>query len=305
MKNIIKILILVFCLMLAACGQSSDKLQGEQQSAQGMEEVDEEPKQLMKIEEDIEKIIRMLGGPVAADREDGGGQQGGSGSQGGQGGQGQQGQEQGQGQQGQEGQQGQGQQQDQSQGGQQGQDQSGGQSGDTFKQVTETITGLHYKWSDYLPTATKMGAKNSQLEGFSNSLNQLTTVIESKDKQNSLVASNGLYAHLPELYDLYKEKKNLGDVKRVKHFIRSVVINSMSNNFSAADSDIEELSSIWETLKEDLPEGQKKAVSELSFSISELKKVVGEQNMQLIDLKGRVALHNVDEIEIALDKNKT
>jgi len=138
------------------------------------------------------------------------------------------------------------------------------------------------------------------IEKYSGALNNLTTVIESKDNVGALISSSNLYGILPDFYSLYKSKEISPDLKRVKHFIRNAVISSKSNNWAQSDNDINNLNSSWAISKNAIPQEQQELLSKLDYSIYEFEKVEKEKNQQLAELKGKIAISNVDAIEKAL-----
>jgi hypothetical protein len=336
-KCTFKIYMLTFLIiaMLFSTGCSSkqekEEPQGKQQSAS--EEEDKVPELLEELENSIEKIIKNLDGPSVEVKEDEEGQAKGQGSQQGlqenkqqgteqkqgdkQQGDSQQGnQESGQssngqqevGQQSQEqqaqGQQGQNQ---QSQGQQtQGQQQTGaGQAapGDPWKQITPVINDLHYKWNSFLPMAVKKGAGMPLIDGFSNALNSLTDTIIGKNKTNTLMAASYLYAYIPQLYSLYKTEVS-PEIKRIRYCTRNSMLNAMTGNWEQAGYDLNSLKSSWTLFKNTLPAEMQENSSMLELSIYEFEKVVQKKNQSLTDIKGRVAMSNIETLEKALEDKR-
>jgi len=298
-------LILIFLLLLAGCRQNSNNSPDFQRQSQEQEQTQEKPEQLKEIESSIEKIIKSLDGPAITlekekenqkmEESDTGGQKqtqehgggGGNDSQGEnkEGG----GEQSGNGQQGQQGQQGHGAQKQEAK--------------DPWQQITPLINTLHYKWNDFLPTAVKLGADKTLIDNFSNALNSLTNTIIGKNKTNVLLAASYLYAYIPDFYALYRTGTS-PEIKRIRYYTRNAMLNAMTANWEQADSDINNLKESWSLYKNTIPKDQQEEASKLDFSIYELGNVIAEKNQPLVDIKGRVAMSNIESLEKAMEENQ-
>ncbi len=298
------ILMGVIIFVLSGCGQKSEQPKMEQQSQEEEQSSEEIPKELSELEENIEKIIKKLEGPSAKkeDEEKKGSE--GEGTQ-----ESQEGSDSSQGESKEsEGEQGGG--GNESQGGQKGQDkqnqsqqQKSQQKRDPWKEVTDIINNMHYKWSSYMPEAAKKGANRELIDGFSNALNSLTDTAVKKDKINTLMAASRLYAHIPDFYSLYRTPTS-PEIKRIKHYSRNAILNAMTGNWEQANADINNLKDSWSLFKNTIPKDNDEDSGKLDFSIYELEKVIKEKNQYLTDIKGRVALSNIESLEKALEKGK-
>lgn len=284
-------IIIALLLFLAGCnmGNKSQVPTPEQQSLEDDQQSEKPPDHLKGIEENIEKIINALNAPsvgIKDKKEQEGNAQGG-----GQGG-------------------AQGQQQKQ-QGGQQ--DQSGQKPDeqkkaaelapakpDQWQEIIPTIDTLHYQWNEYMPMAAKSGATQAVLDNFSNALNNLTSAAISKNSANTLMAVNQAYSFIPDFYMLYKTK-NSPEIKRIRHYTRTSMLNAMSENWGQAGSDINKLKASWSVYKNTLGKEQQDLSRKMDFSLNEYEKVVKNKNGQLCNIKGKVLLANVTAIEKSME----
>lgn len=152
-----------------------------------------------------------------------------------------------------------------------------------------------------MPEAIKKGASLKITENFSNSLNSLTTTIAAKDKSKTLLAANGLYGCIPDLYSLYRTKMS-PEIKRMHYLLRNVILTSEANDWAQADKDMNGLKASWTVARGSLGKEQEKDQGKLDMSITELEKVVRERNQQLTAIKGKVALSNIQSVEKSLEK---
>lgn len=172
-----------------------------------------------------------------------------------------------------------------------------------WEQISKTLDQLHTQWNDYLPEATNKNADSKTIDSFSDSLNTLTSIIEQQDKKKTLLAANALHSNIPELYSLYKTEHTM-DIKRVVFFTRSCILYSQNEKWEEVGSSMKDLESTWTFLESALAKEQLDPISKLDLSIYELKKVVDEKDSQLINIKGRLALANIQELEKALEESE-
>lgn len=301
--KIIGIFTLIIAFFLTSCSQKGSQKEPEakQQAAEDNQESGKAPEELQSIESGIESIFKILEGPAVEMEEDTskktteedqtGKKQ-------------EQGQDQGQEQQSSDEE---GSQKQQGESGQDGQQKQGGQQQqqprpkDPWAEITPIVNKLHYQWNAYMPKAVKMGANKTLIENFSNALNSLTNTIITKNKTNTLLAASYLYAYVPDMYSLYRTSTS-PEVKRIRHYIRNAMLNGMTANWTQADTDMGSLKSSWSLFKNTIPKEQQDNANKLDFSIYELEKVIKEKNQPLTDIKGRVALANVQAIEKASEK---
>ncbi|HOJ09902.1 MAG TPA: hypothetical protein PK733_04835 [Clostridiales bacterium] len=307
-------LIMAFAItiLISGCNREEKGPSAQRQSGESEGESGKIPGELTEMEQGIEKIIKALNGPSAPETEkEESGKKGaeeekqgssdqtkkqdtekedGAKSEDKQSDQGKQ--------QGQQGQEGQGKQQ------QTQQTETGAkkpQEKDPWQEVTPIINKMHFTWNSYMPEAVQKGASQEIINGFSSSLNGLTNSIISKNKNYTLISANNLYGNITGLFSLYK-KQNVSEVKRLKYFTRNVVLSAMNSDWTQAETNINNLKSVWGFLKNMLGEENKKAASKLDFSITELEKVIKEKNQPLTDIKGVITLSNIEEVDKNLEK---
>lgn len=171
-------------------------------------------------------------------------------------------------------------------------------SKDTWQEISSTINKLHYQWNGYLPSATKKNANRQLIDNFDNALNALTSTIQTKDKNKTLLAANNLYSYVPDFYMLYKTESS-PEIKRIRYYARNIVLNSNILNFEQADKDIISIKATWAIYKNTIAQENQDLSSKLDYSIYELEKVVAEKNQPLIDIKGRITISNTKSLEKA------
>ncbi len=267
---ILSIISIVF--LISGCSKKDKNSSPEGQSLGKEEQSEKIPDDLKEIEENIEKIINSLDGPAVGIRKE----------------------EKKEGEINKKEASG-------SEGKSTGEDTGGKtQQKDPWEEITPIINKMHYTWNSYMPQAMKKGATQKVLDDFSNALNNLTSTIITKNKTNTLMAANYLYAYIPDLFSLYRTKSP-SEIKRVRYYARNAMLNSLTANWTQAELNIDNLKSTWMVLRNVLDKKNQDSINKLDLSIAELEKVVKSKNQPLSDIKGRIALANIEEIEESLE----
>lgn len=302
-KTITLLLVFTLCLTLTACpdkNQSSSDQSSQQSQQQGLSILGD-------IEKKNEQIIQALNGPASMEEKEGepsqqqseqseskqsqGNQSSGQSSQ--QGGQSK-------GQSSQQGGQSQGQSSQQGQQNQQIQQLGQPVSEEQWTTIDQSVVELHTLFNDYMPLAMKQGASSDLTNNANNALNNLTNKVESRSKIDSLFAANTLYKYLCEFYALQHEKS--ASSKQIIYNVRNVILSAMVSDWSSANDSMTKLKNSWQNQKPTFDEKQKDPVSKLDLSISGLDKVVSQQNSKLVEIKGKIIIKNVSDLEKSVKK---
>ena len=328
--------ILLMSFSLCGCGKGSQQPDAKLQSAQQEKSQEKESEKLKNIEARLETLFETLGGPSVIMEESQSKESGESGQkqqssqqqstqqqgtqqQSTQQGSQQQGtqqqstQEQGSQQQGtqqQSTQQGSQQQGTQQKGGQQqgtqqkGTQQKGGQQQNSkWSEIDMLINNLHYQWNDFMPEVAKKGADMKLVDDFDNALNSLTSIVAEKDSKKILGAANALYSHIPDLYSLYRTKMS-PEAKRMVYYARNIILESAKDNWEQVKKDDKAMEKSWSLFRNSLEKEQQAIGDKLNFSIYELNKVALDKNKQLSDIKGRIVLSNIKELQKSFEEKK-
>lgn len=292
--------LLLLLFFSSGCGKNSQQPDAQLQLAQQQQAEEKESEKLKNIETRLETLIEILGGPSVKTEENEGEKDGGSGQE-------------------DEGTQQKGKQQQSTQ--QQGKQNKGTQQQSTQQQSTQQqstqqqqdaekwseidmiISNLHYQWNDFMPEIAKKGADMKLVDNFDNALNSLTTTVETNESGKILSAANALYSYIPDLYSLYRVKMS-PEAKRMIYYTRSIIFEAAKENWEQAKKDDEAMEKSWSLLRNTLEKEQQQIDDKLDFSIYELKKVVSEKNKQLTNIKGRIVLSNIKELQKSFEEKK-
>ena len=335
MKNI-KLIIKLYCitwfllafLFITGCGKNSGNEQEDAkfQALKQTQKQEKESEKLKAIEDDIEALFEVLGGPSIKTAESGSEKNNEKQNQQATG-------DQDKSKQPDEGQKSNQQQSDQEQGTKDGQ-QDGQQQGtkdeqqgeqkkeeqdsqqhaqkaqqaqqsqqapDKWSKADKLIQELHYKWNDLIPDLSKKNADIKLIDNFDNALNKLTTIMTTKDMEKVLTSANTLYSHIPDLFSLYRIKLS-PEAKRMIYYTRNIILEATKNNWEQASKDIDAIEKSWSLFRNTLESEQKETGDKLNFSIYELKKVTVEKNKQLTDIKGKIVLSNIKDLQKSIEE---
>ncbi len=293
---------LVLTSVISSCGSNSRQQDGQKSGQQlsNKQEQEKAPKDLEKIEKSVERIIKLLEGPSVTEEEQfSEGQEEESGQD--------FGQDSGSGTSSQQSPENQNQKPQQA-----GKDNGGNTQEsqqkpefkkDPWKDLTPVINKLHYMWNDYMPLAVEKGTKKALADNFSTALNSLTEAIIQKNKTKTLMAASYLYAYIPDFYSLYGDNKTT-DIKRIRHYARNAILNGYAKNWKQAQTDMENLDLTWNILKRTFDKKHAEKAAKLDLSVYELLKVVNVENGSLTDIKGRITLHNIMELEKSIEEEE-
>lgn len=311
----------ILLFSLAGCNKSN-KSETQKLSTQKSQGSEKAPEQLKTIEEGIEKIFKALDGPVGmsiedkeskgSKKEEKGGQEKGT--------QKSSGKKQDEGSKGQgdsdSGDSGDSEKSDKQSG---SSDKSKSESGDQkqqkqqqqpqqqtktdpWQEVSKSIQELHTNWDEYAPKSMKDGATKELTDQFGNALNNLTMVSMKKNNVDTMIATNQLYAYIPDFYYLYKTEVS-PEIKKVKYYARDCIISAMKLNWFQTDSDIKNLKASFTIFKRSLEDEMKEKGTKIENSIYELEKVEKERNKELTDIKGRLVLKGTMSLEKELGES--
>lgn len=283
--------LIAFCMMLSGC-PGKEKENGSQNVLQDSQKG---LSLLNEIEKTNERIIQILGGPAnLEEKEEEKSQQGQTSQQNQPSGQAQQ-EQQPSGETQQE-------QQPSGQTQQEQQPQEQKISAEKWALIDQYIVQMHTLLNDYMPLAIKQGAGSELTVNANNALNSLTDKAEIKSRTDVLFASNLLHKYLCEFYALQQEKT--APLKQLLFDSRGVVLAGMVADWKTSYEFLSRLKNDWQAQKPSYDETQKELVSKLDLSINALQKVAEQGNKKLVEIKGRIVVKNIADLEKSIKESE-
>jgi hypothetical protein len=174
------------------------------------------------------------------------------------------------------------------------------QSEDGWNKILLQVNDLHIRWNGYIPKAIEAQAESKFIQDFRDNLNDLSEMVIINDHKGSLMVSNALYAKLSDFFDLYENEK-LTETKKIRFLLRNIIIKAQFNEWNDLNEDLANLDTTWSLLRtklDDEKHKEKKDVkNSLSYTLDEFREIIPRQNITLTKMKGSVILSDLEQIE--------
>ena len=165
-----------------------------------------------------------------------------------------------------------------------------------WETVEEKLETMHKQWNELQPKIVQAGISKEKVDAFSTALNDVTMAADETDKMNTLLGVSNLYAFVADFMAPY-ESDIPPDVKRMQHFLRNAKYHAMLENWEAAKENMENAKAHWQIVKAQTEKEQEEHANKMEFSIYQMEKVIDESNATLSELKGDLALQNLEALE--------
>lgn len=162
--------------------------------------------------------------------------------------------------------------------------------------ITKTVKDIHTNWNILNPLAVKAGAKPNLINGISTAINDLTAKTNQKSKIDVMLSANNVYKYIPDIEDLFKTETS-PDIKRLKYYAMDVSFNGEAENWQQASKDLTDLNAVWKSLKPKLPKEAKTASDKFDAGFVELEKAVKSKDKNITKIKSDVLISDIKSIE--------
>ena len=159
------------------------------------------------------------------------------------------------------------------------------------------LKSIHESWNDYESTAVKDGAGREKIEQMENTLNNLTSFIEMKNKDKALMEANSVILSLSDFLDLYKGNVD-GILRKSEYMVRQSYMVAKEGDWEGAEEKTKQRENYITTLRQraDIKEDQKPLLEKLILSIEDLEKAIGEEKIKLLEIKRDIAIKNIESL---------
>ncbi|PHO06082.1 hypothetical protein BFT35_13120 [Thermoanaerobacterium thermosaccharolyticum] len=169
--------------------------------------------------------------------------------------------------------------------------------------IDKTVKDIHTNWNVLSPIAAKAGASTDLLNNVSTAINTLTTKSTNKLLNDTMIAANNVYKYIPEIENYFKTTSP-PDIKKLRFYNRDIDFNSSIGKWDVATKDINDLKVIWKTLKVKLPKDAKTASDKFDSGLSELEKAVQAKDSTITKIKSNVLESDIKSLEKASGSKK-
>lgn len=171
-----------------------------------------------------------------------------------------------------------------------------------WESAKKDTEALHELWNQYEPQALKDGADNEKIEEMEESLNDLTSYIEEKERDPALFQANNVVLSLSKFMELYDGNPN-GLLGKIEYMARQSYMNGKDENWQSAQEKVKEKDALVSALRQktDIKEEQKKLIERLIFSLDDLEKIIIKENLPLLKIKRDIVIKNVETLKKELE----
>ena len=159
------------------------------------------------------------------------------------------------------------------------------------------LKSIHESWNDYESTAVKDGAVREKIEQMENRLNSLTYYIDIKNKDGALMEANNIILSLSDFLDLYKGNVD-GILRKIEYMARQSYMVAKEDDWSKAEEETGKKENYITNLRQraEIKEEQKPLLEKLILSIEDFEKAIGEENLQLLEIKRDIVIKNIESL---------
>lgn len=162
--------------------------------------------------------------------------------------------------------------------------------------IAKAVKDIHTNWNTLNPLVVKAGAKPNLINSISTAINDLTTKTNQKSKIDVMLSANNVYKYIPDLEDLFKTEIP-PDIKRLKYYAMDISFNGEAEKWDQASKDVTDLNALWKSLKPKLPKEAKAASDKFEAGLLELEKAVKSKDKNITKIKSDVLVSDVKSIE--------
>lgn len=304
------VILLIIVLIPVGCGQKQSASQKPQSSNTGQKPkaptaAEDILKDITTIITELDRKTKMQKVPALEQASQGGGpggqmSQGGGGSKGGQGNQdgGSQGSTSSGGSQG-------GGQSQQGQKGSQQPSQGEGQKGMAqWQKEIQSLKNLHRNWNMLEPQAAEAGLSPSSRDAFEEALDNLTLAVGNQRLEESLMAAIELYGQYGELARIFAMPQP-PEFYQVQYGVMAAMAEASREEWDTAAEKINSAQEPWSMLLPRVSKQDKMLAQRVDFSLRDLKNAITSQEMNLVAVKGEIAMNNFKALEKKLSQNQS
>jgi len=173
--------------------------------------------------------------------------------------------------------------------------QSQGQSTDWQKEFS-TLKNIHSTWNTLMPEAVGAGMTITSRDQFDKALEQLTQDITKQKLEESISDALVLYKNYADLTSLFTTQVP-SEYYQVKYEIISAIFESSRKNWTAADEHVPNIKEHWVYLSSQAKDVDAKLLNQTEFAVLDLQKAILSKQMELVIIKGEIAMTNLKNLE--------
>ena len=159
---------------------------------------------------------------------------------------------------------------------------------------------LHQQWN--AGTKYNQGRGQTRIDaGFETQLEKLTKA--GRRALPTLIEDNELYKFFADIEQLF-EAQVPAEIHRLRYNLNAILLQIKTSDWAAAKLHLHELQEEWKYAQPRMAEADPALVSQFDYSLTDLKQVVIKEEGSLTEIKARICLNNLGELESKLGQKK-
>lgn len=171
-----------------------------------------------------------------------------------------------------------------------------------WHEINTKIAGLHKKWNTLESEVIKSGVSQESINGFENTLNNLTISSSQYNFIDTLFYGNKLTSYIPDLIKNF-QKKIPSPIYYMKYHLRQIVLDCRIKDYDSAAQNYTKLNIYKDALVSQLIDKKLTALAnKLNTSIKDLENALKLKDLNIIKIKASVVMGNLEIVKEELSK---
>ncbi|HHW28483.1 MAG TPA: hypothetical protein GXX21_02845 [Syntrophomonadaceae bacterium] len=186
--------------------------------------------------------------------------------------------------------------QSQQQGGGGNQQGQGGQADQVdWNKLQSQAEKIHDQWNRFETKAVEAGARQADIDGIEEELDNLTMMITAKNRSGTRLAINRAAGYLPNFMELYATKVP-PDLYLMQVYTRNVMSKVDDGDWGGAEQDMLKMKTTWSQLLVQLKDDSKAETDKTHMAQLDLEAALQKRDQVLVLIKGNILEKNLNDL---------
>ncbi|MEA4925772.1 MAG: hypothetical protein VB084_10725 [Syntrophomonadaceae bacterium] len=159
-----------------------------------------------------------------------------------------------------------------------------------------TLKDIHSIWNTLMPEAVGAGMTITARDQFDKALEQLTQDISKQKLEQSISDALIVYKNFADLTTLFTTQVP-SEFYQVKYETVSAIFEASRKDWTAANDHVPNIKEHWVYLSSQAKDTDTKLLNQTDFSLLDLERAIQSKQMELVIIKGEIAMNNLRNLE--------
>ncbi len=166
-----------------------------------------------------------------------------------------------------------------------------------WDKINEVVDELHIKWNDLKPELKNKKVSAATIKEFDKTINTLKISSSENNYLKTIMLANRLTSYFSKFIKDLKAD-SMAAVYSIKYNTRQIILNAANDDYKSADNNMNNINKEAEILIKKLKEKDSKDLTDkLLLSISDMENAVSLKDINVIKIRGRIVIKNINSIE--------